>query len=180
MCIIYSITIIIYCMLAIILHTLLYIKKEQKQTGKGKSANGTAERGTGQRMPPPSSPVPRLPSVPSAVLTVRTIASSLPPHPIAPSGRNGRAPCPPLGDVIAATSPPIAQQQTEGQGFGLPVILPASSPPSGGGVGQTTSQGRGSPPAHPADPLHPAGEDRQRPASHFWRFWAHIPPTRTN
>lgn len=65
-------------MLVIILHTLLYIKKEQKQTGKGKSANGTEERGTGQRMPPPSSPVPRLSSVPSAVLTVRTIASARP------------------------------------------------------------------------------------------------------
>lgn len=54
-------------MLVIILHTLLYIKNKSKQGRKGKSANGTEERrGTGQRMPPPSSPVPRLSSVPSA------------------------------------------------------------------------------------------------------------------
>ena len=42
--IIYGITIIIYCMLVIILHTLLYIKNKSKQGRKGKSANGTEER----------------------------------------------------------------------------------------------------------------------------------------
>lgn len=64
-------------MLSVILYTLLYIKKEQKQTwkeGQKRKRNGR-ERGTGQGIPTPSSPVPRLSSVPSAVLTVRTIAS---------------------------------------------------------------------------------------------------------
>ena len=46
--------------------------------------------------------------------------------------------------------------------------------------GQRASQGGPPLPAHPVYPLHPAGEDRHRPASHFWRFGEHIPQTRTN
>ena len=46
--------------------------------------------------------------------------------------------------------------------------------------GQRASQGGPPLPAHPVYPLHPAGEDRHRTASHFWRFGEHIPQTRTN
>ena len=71
--------------------TYLIIYKEQKQTGKEgqKRKRNRRERGTGQRMPPPSSPVPRLSSVPFAVLTVRTIASGSPltqSHPVEGTG----------------------------------------------------------------------------------------------
>ena len=62
-------------------------------------------------MPPTSSPVPRLSSVLSAVLTVRTIASRSCSHQIAPAhkeGKSGQA-AETLGDVIATTSPPINQ-----------------------------------------------------------------------
>lgn len=121
--IIYGITIIIYCMLAIILYTLLYIKKEQKQTGKEgqKRKQNGRERGLGQRMPPPSSPVPRLSSVPSAVRTVRTIASAHRPHHRTQYRASGRAgPCPLLGDVIATTSP----ANNRGSSAGLSAILP--------------------------------------------------------
>ena len=80
-----------------------------------------------RRMPPTSSPVPRLSSVPSAALTVRTIASGSPSHPVAPSERDGREPCPALGDVIATTSPPISKQQKRCRPSGLSVILPPLS-----------------------------------------------------
>lgn len=79
-------------------------------------------------MPPNSSPVPRLSSVLSAVLTVHTIASRSPSRPLTLSqkGREGRPPRPrplPLRQVVK--------------------------------VGQQASQGGRSPPAHPVDPLHP-------------------------
>ena len=57
-------------------------------------------------------------------LTVRTIASGSPSHPVAPSERDGRAPCPALGDVISTTSPPISKQQKRCRPSGLSVILP--------------------------------------------------------
>ena len=47
----------------IIIYTLLYIEEKQKQ------AEGKEEREPGRRMPPPSSPVPRFSSVPSAAAT---------------------------------------------------------------------------------------------------------------
>ena len=119
-----------------------------------------------RRMPPTSSPVPRLSSVPSDVLAVRTIASRS-------NGRTtnkgeGRAgtmpgsggmPSPPHRHHIATTSPPI-DQQPDGQHRGPSVILPASHLPLRQvvRVWQRTSQGRRSPPAHPVDPLHPAWE----------------------
>ena len=57
-------------------------------------------------------------------LTVRTIASGSPSHPVAPSERDWRAPCPALGDVIATTSPTISKQQKRCRPSGLSVILP--------------------------------------------------------
>ena len=81
-------------------------------------------------MPPTSSPVPRLSSVPSAASTVQTIASRSPLRPLLSSlmERDGRPPRPLLGDVIATTSPPIDQQPaTTGQRLGLSVILTTSS-----------------------------------------------------
>lgn len=103
--IIYGITIIIYCMLVIILHTLLYIKNKSKQGRKGKSANGTEEReeqGKGCR---------RHPRQFLASLPFRLLSS--------PS-----APCPALGDAVATASLQIRQQATGGQASGLSVILP--------------------------------------------------------
>ena len=90
----------------IIIYTLLYIDEKQKQ------AEGKEEREPGQRMPPNSSPVPRLSSAPSDVYTVHTIASHSPPHPLATSHRvrEGMPPRPVQGDAIATTSQPIDQQ----------------------------------------------------------------------
>ena len=140
-------------------------------------------------MPPLSSPVPRLSSAPSDVYTVHTIASRSPLRPLATSHmvRAGRPPRPVQGDAIATTSPHIAADRPATSSRAAPrrsAILPASSSSSSFlqvvMVGQRASQGGRSPAAHPADPLHPAGEDRHRPASHFWRFGEHIPQTRTN
>ena len=143
----------------IILHTLLYIEKKQKQ------AEGKEEREPGRRMPPPSSPVPRLSSALSAVFTVCTISSRSPLRPllsalrdrdeVAASSASGRC----NRHHIATTSPPIDQQPaTTGHRLGLSAILPASSssPPSGG-EGRSASQGGRSPPAHPVGTLYPAG-----------------------
>lgn len=81
-----------------IIYLIIYKERTKaNRKGRGKRKRNRRERGTGQRMPPPSSPVPRLSSVPSAVLTVRTIAT---------------------------TSPPFTQPGQRGQGFGLSVILP--------------------------------------------------------
>ena len=183
-------------------------------------------------MPPPSSPVPRLSSAPSAASTVHTISSRSPITTSHHHRREGRPPRPLLVDVIATP-----RQQSEGQRIGLSVILPASSSssplfcsvcclhrphhlqplthhyvapspkgraatPSASGrchrhtspatrraanravgqppslvlvlaslplfqvvmVGQRASHGGRSPPAHPVDPLHPAGG-----ASAYWR-----------
>ena len=53
------------------IYIILYIGKKQ--------AEGNEEREPGRRIPPPSSPVPRLSSVPSAAPTVHALArSSLP------------------------------------------------------------------------------------------------------
>lgn len=66
--------------LIFIIYTLLYMEEEQKQEQKGRAKGQTErakeERGPGRRMPPTSSPVPRLASVPSAALNVHTIASA--------------------------------------------------------------------------------------------------------
>ena len=78
-------------------------------------------------MPPPSSPVPRLSSVPSAASTVHTIASRSPLRPIVPAlrERDGRPPRPLLGDAIATTTPPHRQRTAAtGQRLdGLPSCL---------------------------------------------------------
>ena len=109
--------------------TYLIIYKEQKQTGKEgkKRKRNRRERGTGQRMPPPSSPVPRLSSVPSAA---SPSAPSPAAHPLTlttshqqPEREEGRAPRPVLGDAIATTSPPTGQQPTEGRRLELSAIL---------------------------------------------------------
>ena len=93
-------------------------------------------------MPPPSSPVPCLSSVLSAVLTVHTIASRSP---------------------LRHTSPPIDQQP---QGSASTVCHPARLVPASlpirqvVRVGQRASQGGRSLASHPAAPLHPAGVPR--------------------
>lgn len=110
--------------------TYLIIYKEQKQTGKEgqKRKRNRRERGTGQRMPPPSSPVPRLSSVPSAVLTVRTIASA---QHLTQSGRAGTLP-----RLWVMLSPPSRHRSANSQQRGrpparagdpLPLILPTLS-----------------------------------------------------
>ena len=84
-------------------------------------------------MPSPSSPVPRLSSVPSDVFTVHTIASTSSLRPLVPAlrERDGRQSRPLLGDVIATTSQPIDQQPANS--MAVPrrsAIMPASSPSS--------------------------------------------------
>ena len=144
------------------------------------------EKELGRRMPPLSSPVPRLSSAPSDVYTVHTIASRSPPHPLATSHRvrEGRPPRPVQGDaaaIFATTSPANSSHRASPR---RSAILPASFNSSSilqvVREGQRASQGGPPLPAHPVYPLHPAGEDRHRPASHFWRFGEHIPQTRTN
>ena len=85
-------------------------------------------------MPPPSSPVPRLSSVPSAASTVHTIASRSPLRPIVPAlrERDGRPPRPLLGDAIATTTPPHRQRTAAtGQRLdGLPSCPPRPRPRS--------------------------------------------------
>lgn len=103
----------------------LIIYKEKKQTGKEgkKRKRNRRERGTGQRMPPPSSPVPRLSSVPSA-------ASPSAPSPAlntSPSHREiGRAGT--LPRLWVMLSPPPRHRSTSKQKrcrpSGLSVILP--------------------------------------------------------
>ena len=143
--IIYGITIIIYCMLVIILHTLLYIKNKSKQGRKGKSANGTEEReeqGKGCR---------------------RHIATD---RPATNRGAGLRAVCHPAASRLRPAGccsflSSLLSLRPDLFRSLLPDVLPASCPPlplcQVVRVGQTTSQGRRSPPAHPADPLHPAG-----------------------
>ena len=117
-------------MLSIILYTLLYIKKEQKQTGKEgqKRKRNGRERGTGQGMPPSSSPVPRLSSVPSAVRTVRTIASAhhfTKSHQHTKNGRTGTLP-----RLCVMLSPPPRHRSTikKNRGAGrMAVCHPAAS-----------------------------------------------------
>ena len=116
-------------MLTIILYTLLYIKKEQKQTGKEgqKRKRNGRERGTGQGIPPQSSPVPRLSSVPSAVRTVRTIASA---HPLTKSHQNskkGRAGT--LPRLCVMLSPPPRHRSTNSQQRSSTSKLSAILPP---------------------------------------------------
>ena len=100
-------------------------------------------------MPPPSSPVPRLSSVPSAVFTVCTIASRSPPRPLVSAirERDGRLPRPLLGDVIATTSPPHRHRLTSSQRpqgsastfchHARLVLFLVFFPPSGGEVGKS-------------------------------------------
>ena len=112
--------------------------------------------------PPTSRPFLASPSVPSAVLTVRTIASRS-------SGRTtnkgeGRAGTLPGSGWMP--SPPPRHRSTSNQRGSASFCL-SSCPPRPlprplplhqvVRVGQRASRGGRSPPAHPADPLHPAG-----------------------
>ena len=89
---------LLYVVLLYYIYTLLYIGKRKRQTEE--RANW---KKTGRRMPPTSSPVPRLSSVPSAASIVHTIASRSQLRPLVPAlmERDGRPPRPLLGDVIA-------------------------------------------------------------------------------
>ena len=80
-------------------------------------------------MPPPSSPVPRLSSVPSAASTVHTIASRSPLRPLVSALRERTGGqlvqfWAMLSPHLATTSPAINQPGQRGQGGGLSVILP--------------------------------------------------------
>ena len=100
------------------------MKNKNKQKGR--------KREPGRRIPPTSSPVPRLSSVPSASPTVHTIASRSPLRPLVSSlrERDGRPPRPVLGDAIATTSPHLAADRpAEGQRLdGLPSCPPRPLP----------------------------------------------------
>lgn len=120
-------------------------------------------------MPPPSSPVPRFPSVPSAPPPVHTIASRSPLRHHRTSNQDERKGGHPVrfwamsSPHLATTSPPIgSDQQRQGSAAGCRSFCPPRSRPlplfQVVRVGQRASQGGRSPPAHPVDPLHPAGE----------------------
>ena len=123
-------------------------------------------------MPPPSSPVPRLSSVPSAVLAVRTIASRSPGR--TTNKREGREDTLPGSGWMP--SPPPRHRSTSNQKGSASFCL-SSCPPRPlprplplhqvVRVGKRASQGGRSPPAHPADPLHPAGV----PSAHSVKFF---------
>ena len=114
-----------------------------------------------RRMPPLSSPVPRLSSAPSDVYTVHTIASRSPPHPLATSHRvrEGRPPRPVQGDAIATPRHHIASEQ-QPQGIASTFCHPArlvhvlflsssSSHPSGGKGRAPSQPGRATPSRSP-------------------------------
>ena len=113
-------------------------------------------------MPPPSSPVPRLSSAPSDVLTVHTIASRSPHRQLVSAlmERDGLPPRPLLGDVISTPRHHLASDQNP-QGSASTVFHSARLVPDSlplrqvVRVGQRAIQGRRSPHAHPAAPLHP-------------------------
>lgn len=134
-----------------------------------------------RRMPPTSSPVPRLSSAPSDASTVHTIASGSPLRPLVSAlmERDGRPPRPLLGDVIATPRHHLASDQKP-QGSASTVCHSARLVPSSlplrqvVSVGQRASQGRRSPPAHPADPLHPAGVHRHI-CGHLRRYGRAVP-----
>lgn len=67
-----------------IIYLIIYRERNKaSRERKNKRANRAGrEREPGRRMPPTSSPVPRFPSVPSAVLTVHTIAQGKGGHPV--------------------------------------------------------------------------------------------------
>lgn len=123
-------------------------------------------------MPPPSSPVPRLSSVPSAVLTVHTIASRSPLRHHRTSNQDERKGGHPVrfwamsSPHLATTSTPIDSDQQQGSASPrlpscplrpLPRPLPLCQVVR---VWRRASQGGRSPASHPAAPLHPAGVPR--------------------
>ena len=122
-------------------------------------------------MPPTSRQFLASPSAPSDVFTIHTIDSRSPPRQLVPAirEREGRPPCPPLGDTIDTTSPPPRHRSTSNQKGSAAGCL-SSCPPRPlprplpfhqvVRIGQRASQGGRSPPAHPADPLHHAGVPR--------------------
>ena len=119
----------------VLFHFPLFLQVVRK--GRAKEQTKQKEREPGRRMPPPSSPVPRLSSVPSDVFTVHTIASRSLSHQVTPSPK-GRAATPSAsGRCYRHTSPPH-RQRTAATGHRLDV-LPSSPPlprprplPSGG------------------------------------------------
>lgn len=141
-----------------IIYLIIYRERNKaSRERKNKRANRAGrEREPGRRMPPTSSPVPRFPSVPSAVLTVHTIAQGKGGHPV----RFWAKPSPPPRHHLATTSTPI-DKQTAGQRLGLSGILPASSsspsssPPSGGEGRAASQPGRAIPSRSPCRPSPP-------------------------
>ena len=151
------------------------------EDGKAKEQTEQEEREPGRRMPPPSFPVPRLSSVPSAAYTVHTIArSSLPSSSAVPVILR-----PDLVRSISSVRPSVflflvprsslSFLPTDCQSNAIRSLSHQLTPspglegfnPSGSGRDTiattstpTTSQGGPPLPAHPADPLHPAGVHR--------------------
>ena len=117
----------------VLFHFPLFLQVVRK--GRAKEQTKQKEREPGRRMPPPSSPVPRLSSVPSDVFTVHTIASRSPLRPLVSALRemDGRPPRPLLVDVIAtprhhiATERPAAGQLLDGLTSCPPRPLPRPS-----------------------------------------------------
>lgn len=110
--------------LLILLYIYLIIYRGRTKTrteGKSKGTNRTGrakeERRPGRRMPPTSSPVPRLSSCSVCCLKRPHHRQPLTLTPSHHHRREGQPPRPVLSDVIATISPPI-DQQTAGQRLG--------------------------------------------------------------
>ena len=145
--------------LVLFLFLVLFLHVVRK--GRAKEQTKQKEREPGRRMPPPSSPVPRLSSVPSDVFTVHTIASRSPLRPLVSAlmERDGLPPRPLLGDVIATPRHHIASEQ-QPHGSASTVCHPARLVPvlfpSSGGDGRAESQpGRAIPCRSPCRPSPP-------------------------
>ena len=108
----------------VLFHFPLFLQVVRK--GRAKEQTKQKEREPGRRMPPPSSPVPRLSSAPSAASTVHTISSRSLSHQVTPSPK-GRAATPSAsGRCHRHTSPPH-RQRTAATGHRLDVL--PSCPP---------------------------------------------------
>lgn len=101
-----------------IIYLIIYRERNKaSREGKRRQQTGQEEREPGRRMPPTSSPVPHFPSVPSAVLTVHTIAQGKGGHPV----RFWAKPSPPPRH----TSPPIDKQPPDSRAAPRAVGHPA-------------------------------------------------------
>ena len=153
-CVIY---VIVRCIIILYIYTLLYIKKEQKQEeGKGERTRAKDAAAIF------ASSSPLFCSV--CCLHRPHHLQPLTHHYVAPSPK-GRAATPSAsGRCHRHTSPATRRAATRAVGQPPSLVLVLASLPlfQVVRVGQRASHGGRSPPAHPVDPLHPAGVPRHK------------------